>query len=103
MESSLFHTHLVDVVPRGHVGDDHAVTGRETLQHFYSRHRALAQLYCLPNRRVPIRPDLEQGDGAVGLTERRATDIEHVVQSLDLDRAIDAEIRSRARGERTLE
>src|SRR5580698_1529858 len=45
---------------------------------------------------LPVRAQLEQTDGAVLLPERWATDIEHVVQSFQIDGSVHTEVRPRA-------
>ena len=79
------------------------VAGVQSVPDLDGRHRRPAEHDGLPDCEVAAGVELEQADGRVGLSEGRASDIEHVVEALDLDRPVDAEVGPGARGQRTVE
>src|SRR5262249_50088228 len=83
---------IVGVVGR-HVGEDHLIPDLETGQHFDRVHGALPELHLHALGVHAVRSDLEQADGALILTEGRAAHEDDVVQALEFDRAVHAQVR----------
>ena len=59
--------------------------------------RAASELDLGARCASPFGRQLEEPDGAVLLPERRAPDVDDVVEPLELDRAVDAQVGPRAR------
>ena len=92
----------IERILRGHVREDHLVARLQALDDFDLVHRAASELHVGPDR-FAVGGQLEQADGAVLLAERRPADIDDVVELLELDRAVDAQVGTRAGGQRPVE
>src|SRR5436190_18763180 len=86
--SSSFQSDSGDVIPLRHVGDDDAVADGQALQNFNGVHRGASELHIHARRILAIFADLEQADGAFLRAVGRASDVQHVGQSLELDRTV---------------
>src|SRR6185436_8623370 len=88
-------TDTFELIPGGHVGEDYLVALLEPAKNLNGVHGTLAQLHLsaagFPGRRI----EPEEPDGALLLAEGRAADVQDVVQTLQLDGAVDAEVGSR--------
>src|SRR5690606_30517263 len=93
----------VDLVVLRHIRQDHHVTGLQAGDDLDGVDRAAAQPDVDPDGRVAARLELEDPDRAVGLAVGRAAHVDHVIEPLDLDHAIHAEVRPRARRQLPLE
>src|SRR5215813_11582231 len=82
-------------VELGGVGKDHNVTLLEALQDFNCCNRAPAQLYLNLRRPGTIRIKLENPNGRMLLSVHRTVNIQDVLELLQLDRAVYAQIRDR--------
>src|ERR1051326_5853852 len=76
-------------VPLRHVGQDDLVAGLQASDHFYGAHRTAAQLDRLAAHSLASVHDFEQTDGAVGLGLHRTSDVEHRLEALEFDDALD--------------
>src|SRR5215471_21243668 len=103
MVEGLLEPNAGGVVPRGHVGDDDAVANGEPVDYLDGVHGSATELHVHAVGIAVTPLDLEQADRAFRLAVGRATDVEHVLQAIDLDRAVDAEVRARAIRQRTVE
>src|SRR5687768_18576656 len=90
---------LVLVVIR-HVGQDDLVARLQAVDDLDRADGAATEFHVHPDR-FAVRPDLEEADRAVLLAERRPSDVEHVLEQLQPDGAVDAEIGTRTSRERT--
>src|SRR6187402_520061 len=93
---SLFQANLVCVVPSAHVGQDDGIAVLQTFYNLNAVDGRAAHLHRNANCRLSIRSQLEERDGAVLITRRRSTDIEHIRQPVEVDRSIHAQVRSGA-------
>src|SRR6516162_164675 len=93
----------VKAVPSRHVREHYFVTDAEALQDFHRIHRCAAQLDLHPDRILTAVHDLEQTHRALWLTESRTPYIENVIEVLDLDSAVDAQLGNRAGRQRTIQ
>src|SRR5436190_1055610 len=87
------------VVPLGHVGDDHAVPDREPLEHFYRIHGSPSEFHVDAIGFLSIFGNPEEPDRALGRSVGRAADGHHVRETLDLDRAVHADVGTGALGQ----
>ena len=71
--------------------------------HFDGPHRRLAQLHVGAHGLVAAVDELEQPHRRIRLAERRPPDVEHVLEPLELDGALDRQIRPRALRQRPVE
>ena len=70
--------------------------GLQALDDLDRVHRALAELHLARRASSPPSVQLEEADRALLLPERRPSDVQHVVQPFELDRAVHAQIGPRA-------
>ena len=83
-------------VPRARIGKDDLVAGVEAAHDFDRVDGAFAELHRCAQRFAAAGDELEHADGIVFLPECRAADEYDVIEALQLDRAVDAEIGTRA-------
>src|SRR5215208_935734 len=81
------------IVPRRGVGKDNLIAGIQTADDLHRVDRALAELHRDPHRLRAVAGQLEDFHLAVRLAVGRASHVEDVRQPLDLDRAVDREVR----------
>src|SRR6185437_7548162 len=93
----LFQSYPVYVVPAGHVGEDHFVPWLQTGENLHRIHRALPQLHRYAGRSLAVRIKLEHAYRAVFLPESGAADVLDIVQAIEIDGAIHAQIWTRTR------
>src|SRR5262245_12694797 len=86
-----------------HVREDHPIAFAETLEGLDGAHRAASELDGDSLRAIPSRIEPEDSDGALLLAEGRAPHEEHVVEPLELDRPVHAEIRPGPLRQRSIE
>src|SRR5215510_37400 len=94
--SHLLYSHAISCIELRHVGDDHAVSDLKTGFHFNRVDRSAAELNTDTLGFAFVPHDLEDSDGAFRLTEAGAANEEHVRKTLDLDCAVDREVRPRS-------
>ena len=70
--------------------------GSKTVRDFDGVDGAAAELHRRANRFGTARDEFENADGAVVLAKSGPADVDDVVESLELDRAVDAQIGARA-------
>jgi len=99
----LVETNLVRCVVPGHIRKDDAIPLMKSTENLYLGHRSLTDLHLDPSGGLAVGVNAEEADGAVRVAECRAPHMEHVVELLDVDRAVDAEIGNRAGRERPIE
>src|SRR4051794_14972842 len=80
------------IVPRRHVGDDDAVADGQTVDDFDRVHRSAAELYVRAAGVAGALLDLEEPNRTLSLAVGRPTDVQHILEPVDLDGAVDAEI-----------
>ena len=78
------------------VGEDHLIAGLETADDFDRVDRTAAKFHRRAGRFGRSGDEFENPDGVILLAEGRAADVNDVVETLELDRAVNAEIRARA-------
>src|SRR3954468_21834241 len=83
-------------VPLGHVGENHAIAGLETGNDLDRVDRTATELNLSADRIVGALGEFENADGALFLAEGRAPHEDHLVKSLEFDRAVDGQVRTRA-------
>src|SRR5947199_1241427 len=93
---ALVQSDLLEAILRRGVRQDHLVAGLQSLDDLDGVDRHAADLDGSPGRGLAILVELEQLDLAVRRPEARAADEEHVLQPLDLDRAVHREVRTGA-------
>src|SRR4030095_13390983 len=76
---------------------------RKSAKHLNRVHRTAAQLHLRAGRFASRRIELEESDGALLLAERRPSDKQDVIQTLEFNRAVDAEVGPRAARQLALE
>src|SRR5258706_1127231 len=96
-------TDLVVAVLRRGVRQDHLVADLQSLDDFHGVDGDAPQLHGDADRPLAVFDHFEHLDLAVGRAVGRPADIEHVVQPLDLDRAVDRDVRPGALGETALQ
>src|SRR5262245_35848656 len=90
----LIELYLVRLVPTRHVGKDDCVAFLQTFEHLYGIHRSAAEFYGHPSSCPAIRRDFEKIDCAVFLRECWGANIKNVVEPLEVDRAVNAQVRA---------
>src|SRR5262245_29240605 len=95
--------HAVVRVPSTHVREDHAIPRFETFDNLHRVHRALAELDLDARRLVAVLVDEEETHEALLLPERGTSHEQRVLEPVELDRAVDREVRPRALRELALE
>ena len=78
------------------VGKNDLVAGLETAQDFDRVDGAAAEFHRRANRFGAARDEFENADGAVLLAERGPADIDDIIEPLELDRSVDAQVGTRA-------
>src|SRR4051812_33799788 len=96
LRTSAFELYPVERIELRHVGQNDLVAGLESFEDLDGVHRGASELH-LGGERLAARLHLEDRDGAVLLAERRASDEDDVVELLELDGAVDAQVRTRSR------
>ena len=89
------------VVPVTGIGENYFLSLIQSTEYLDGVHRALPELDLNPIGVDAVALEPEQGNRGSRLAERRPANIQDVFQSLDLNRAIDAEVRSDAAWEFT--
>src|SRR5438477_5461395 len=92
---TLFQPDAIVCVVCRHIGQDHLIADLESLQHFDRVDRAPAKLHLHALGVHAVGGHLEEADDALILAEGGPAHEEDVVQPLELDRAVDAQIRHR--------
>src|SRR3954469_3216416 len=100
LEARLLQSNAIVCVVCRHVGQNHLVADLEAGEHFDGVHRAPSQLHLDALRVHAIVENLEETDLALVLAEGGAAHEQDVVQPFELDRAVDAQIRNGAFGQR---
>src|SRR3954452_23976006 len=95
----LVQTNLAEAILRRGVREDHLVAGLKSLDDLHRADRHPAQLHRHPDGGLAVLVQPEDLDLAVRLPVAGAADEEHVVEVLDLDRAVHREVRTGALGE----
>src|SRR6266581_1575331 len=90
-------------VPCTSIREDDLISGLKTVQDLNGVHGALAELYRSARRFRGAVDELEHADGVVLLSECWPAHVNDVIQMFELDRSIDAEIRSGALRQRLVE
>src|SRR5262249_49403796 len=91
----------IELIVGRHVGQHHLVANPESGQYFDGVYRALSELH-LRALGVAVLGDLEEADDALLLAESWTANIDHVVQPLELDGPVHAQIRPRALRQRAV-
>src|SRR2546425_7359915 len=86
-DTPLLQADPVEVVPGGHVGEDHFVSDLQSLHDFDRIHRTPPQLYIDAHGFRSVINNLENPDGAVRLPVYGPADIKHVLQILQFHRS----------------
>src|SRR5436309_2348975 len=101
--SLLVQANVVVPVPGGGVREDHLLAGGQAAHHLDGIDRAAAELdRHSPGLLAAVR-ELEHLDRALRLPIGWAADVEHVLEALDLDGAVDGEVDASSLGERAVE
>src|ERR1043166_1100022 len=90
-------------IPRRHVREDNLIAYGQSLDNLDGADGTAAQFYGDSDCAFAAVDELENADGAFRLPLNRPADIEHVVQSLEFDGAIDAQVWPSALGQRSFE
>src|SRR4029434_9334164 len=90
----LFQSHFVVAIPRRHIGEDDLIALAEPAQNHDVAYRTAAELHLHALGVAPTVDKAEQTDGTVLLPQRGTADIQHVVESFELNRSVDAQIGS---------
>src|SRR3954468_21515506 len=96
---NLVQLYSVVIVVRRHIGEDHPVPDLQAVLHLNGVHRAAPERNLGLRGILPIRFELEQLHRRVLLAEDRPAHEHHVVELLELDRAVDAQVRAKNRGQ----
>src|SRR5580704_4467050 len=98
LSGELIQPDSVILVPTRHVGEDHLVAIVEPAQNRYRVHGTATQCYLHPRRRLSVPFQLEHANRALLLAVGRASGEEHARDSLQVNRAVHAQVRHRTRG-----
>src|SRR5439155_15026524 len=98
-----FQPDSVKPVPARHVRKNHFVAYDESLHQFNRVHGGAADLYLYSHRLLAAVKGLEEADRALRLAESRAAHVEHIIQMLDLDGAVYAQVRHSTWGQRPVQ
>src|SRR5207244_8523789 len=90
-------------VPGRHVGEDDLVADFKALSHFNAADGGSAEFHRHPHGVATSFHQLEQADGALRLALDRASDVEDIVQPLQLDGAVHAQVGPGASGQGSFE
>src|SRR5215831_12663248 len=91
----LLKSDAIERIPVGHIRENHLIAGVQPRADFDDVDRRGAELH-LHARCTTVRLYFEQADRALFLPERRPTDEQHVVEPLEFDGAVHAQVRTRA-------
>src|SRR5215467_2146218 len=91
----LLKSDAIERIPVGHIRENHLIASVQPRADFDDVDRGGAEFHLHP-RRAPVRLHLEQADRALFLPECRPAHKQHVVQPLEFDGAVDAQVRTRA-------
>src|SRR5258708_7009418 len=83
-------------VVSGHIGENYHIPDLQSILHLDGVHRGASQTHLHFVRVLSIQLQLEELDCGVLLPEYRALHIDHIVEALQLDGAIHAEVRAGA-------
>src|SRR5215471_14632813 len=91
---SLLKPYSVCVVPPRHVGKNDRVAFLQSRFNLDQVHGGTSGFHLCPYCAIAFAVEDEHGDGAVLLTERWAPNVQHVFQLLEIDGAVNAQIRT---------
>src|SRR6185436_11123024 len=94
--SSLLQSNPVVGIVGRHVGQDDLIADLEARENLHGVHGTATELHLRPLGVHAVSANLEEADHALFLSEGRTPHVEHVHQTLELDRAVDAQVRHRA-------
>src|SRR5947209_8010386 len=86
-------------VPAGHILEYHFITLFEPAHNFNIGHRPTAKLHLNAGSSLAIGINLKHAYGALLLAESRTSYIEHIIQALQGDRTVYAQVRTHALGQ----
>src|ERR1043165_6669950 len=92
----LLQTNTLVIIPGGRVRQEDLISFAPIFQHFDGADGAAAQFDLYPCRALPVGFELEKTDRALRLTSRGTTHVEDIVQKLQFDCAVNAQVRTRA-------
>src|SRR5688500_14930586 len=96
-EARLNNRQTMDAVPLRGVGEDDEVALAQSFENFDGVDRAAAELDGDADGRAAPLLDAEEADARLRATRSGPADVEDVLQTLELDRAVHAQVGARAR------
>src|SRR5579875_4169968 len=99
----LLQPNLVDGIPARHVGKNDDVAWLESREHLNVVDGCAPYLDGDAGGGFAVGAETEEADGGVLVAEGRPADVEHVLEAVEIDGAVDGEVWARAGGKGAIE